>query len=132
MTETAFQKGLKEIPLCFSLMCNATQPATINLLSRNVGGPRIPIKSGSVCMCVLLRVSSRVHQNGYSYLLTVHLISAMPTHPITIPEQKPIKINVGHTGLNRCCCCKIKIDRCCIFTHILSTRLLFLLVKSSF
>lgn len=37
----------------FPLMCNATQPATINLLSRNVGGPtRIPIKSSSVSKCV--------------------------------------------------------------------------------
>lgn len=37
---------------CVFPSCNATQPATINLLSRNVGGPRIPIKSSTVCECV--------------------------------------------------------------------------------
>lgn len=56
VTLSGFRKGWRDSNCCvFPLMCNATQPATINLLRRNVGGPRIPIKSSSVCEYVFSR-----------------------------------------------------------------------------
>lgn len=42
----------EKVAVVFSPSCNATQPATINLVSRNVGSQRIPIKSCTVCVCV--------------------------------------------------------------------------------
>lgn len=54
----------------FPLMWNAPQPATINLLSRNVGGPRIPIKSSRVsdCVCAAYVCSHKWSLKCYSYL----------------------------------------------------------------
>lgn len=40
------------VTVVFSPSCNATQPATINLLSRNVESQRIPIKKKEQCVCV--------------------------------------------------------------------------------
>lgn len=51
-------KACRNSNCCVFPLCNATQPATINLLSRNVESQRIPIKSSSsararVCVCSL-------------------------------------------------------------------------------
>lgn len=80
-------------------MCNATQPATINLLSRNVGGPRIPIKSSSVCaqVCAYL-----VCVLTYRLVKVLQLSVNSPSHPdlqtqlITIHDQFPIWSMWGH------------------------------------
>lgn len=73
-------------------MCNAAQPATINLLSRNVGGPRIPIKCSSMYENVCCVLTHKLFKS-VSYLSTIYPLRA-PT--FSIPNQYPIKSMWGH------------------------------------
>lgn len=79
------------VTVVFSPSCNATQPATINLLSRNVESQRIPIKKkSSVCVCVCSPCVCM-------FLKVLQLSVSGPTHPdmqtklITAAIQYPMR-----------------------------------------
>lgn len=83
-----WEKLAEIVTVVFSPSCNATQPATINLLSRNVESQRIPIKSSSVCVpaCVqdLCVVCSR---KCYSYPSVIQPIQTCRPNSLPPPSN---------------------------------------------
>lgn len=88
------EKLAEIVTVVFSPSCNATQPATINLLSRNVESQRIPIKKEQcVCVCALpVFVCSR---KCYSYPSVVQPIQTC--RPNSLPP--PSNIQCGQYGV---------------------------------